>query len=91
MNGLEVTDRLDFSVDSTFGFAVSDRRTIDSGKQPGITMEFGQTYKGDVPLIRFVVINDYGHWNFKPAARLMWDFFSHFSRDQKTFELIYTP
>lgn len=91
MNGLEMVSDLDFSKDPTFGFSLSDRMTIDSGKQPGITMEFGQLYKGEIPIIRIVAVNDYGHWNFKPTAQIMWDFFRHFSRDQKTFELIYTP
>lgn len=91
MNGMDVLVDLDFSVDPTFGFILSDRKTIDSGKQPGITMEFGQIYKNGIPLIRIVAVNNYGHWNFKPTAWLMWDFFRHFSRDQKTFELIYIP
>lgn len=87
MNGLEVTERPDFEVDATFGVKLADRETIRTEK--GITMEAGVLYKGNVPLIKLVAVNDYGHWNFKPAARLMWDYFRHFSREQGTGRLIY--
>ena len=89
INGMPVTGNLDFSVDSTFGFALQDRTTIHTGKSEDITIEFGQLYKDEKPMIRLMVINKYGHWNFKPAARLIWDFFRHFSRDTETKELRY--
>ena len=53
-------------------------------------MEFGQLYKGDIPIIRMIAINHYCHWNFKPTAKLMWDFYKHYSRDPETKALIYT-
>ena len=89
INGMPVTGNLDFSVDSTFGFALQDRTTIHTGKSEDITIELGQLYKDEKPMIRLMVINNYGHWNFKPAARLIWDFFRHFSRDTETKELRY--
>ena len=89
INDMEVVGDLDFSVDPTFGFALQDRQQIHTGKGEDITIEFGQLYKGDKPMIRLMVINNYGHWNFKPAARLMWDFFKQFSRDKETKKLIY--
>ena len=89
INGMPVTGDLDFNVDPTFGFALQDRTTIHTGKSEDITIEFGQLYKDEKPMIRLMVINNYGHWNFKPAARLIWDFFRHFSRDTETKELRY--
>ena len=89
INGMPVTGDLDFNVDPTFGFALQDRTTIHTGKSDDITIEFGQLYKDEKPMIRLMVINNYGHWNFKPAARLIWDFFRHFSRDTETKELRY--
>ena len=89
INGIPVTGDLDFNVDPTFGFALQDRTTIHTGKSEDITIEFGQLYKDEKPMIRLMVINNYGHWNFKPAARLIWDFFRHFSRDTETKELRY--
>lgn len=89
INGMEVTKDLDFRIDKTFGLQLQDRQQIHTGKSEDITMEFGQLYKNGKPMIRLIVINNYGHWNFKPAARLMWDFFRHFSRDTQTKKLNY--
>ena len=89
INGMPVTGDLDFNVDPTFGIALQDRKLIHTGKSEDITIEFGQLYKGEKPMIRLMVINNYGHWNFKPAARLIWDFFRHYSRDTETKELRY--
>jgi len=38
-----------------------------------------------------VAVMDYGHWNFMPTARIMWDFFMHYRRDPETKKLIYIP
>lgn len=90
INGMDVVGDLDFSKDKTYGFTLQDRQQIHTGKSEDITIEYGQLYKGEKPLIRLMAINDYGHWNFKPAARLIWDFWRHFSRDTETKKLIYT-
>lgn len=87
MNGMSVTERPDFSKDATFGIALEKRKTIQTNK--GISMETGELSKNGVPLIKMVAVNDYGHWNFKPAAKMMWDYFMQFSRDPKTKKLIY--
>ena len=89
INDMEVTGDLDFNVDATFGLKLQDRQQIHTGKGEDITMELGQLYKGNKPMIRLIAINNYGHWNFKPAARLIWDFWRHFSRDMETKKLIY--
>lgn len=87
MNGLPVASRPDFAVDATFGIALENRETIQTNK--GISLETGVLRKDGVPLLRLVAINHYGHWNFKPAARMMWDYFMHFSRNPETKKLIY--
>lgn len=89
MNGMEVVDELDFSVDEVFGQALSDRQTILTNKGDGIEMELGRLYKGDKPLIEIVAVMGYGHWNFMPTAEVMWDYFRHFSRDPETKGLVY--
>ena len=91
MNGMEVVRELDFSIDPVFAQHLRDRETIVTNKGDGIVMETGQLYKGDVPLIRLVAVVDYGHWNFMPTARIMWDFFKHYRRDPETKKLIYLP
>ena len=89
MNGMEVVSEMDFSKDPVFGQTVRDRETIKTVKGPGITIETGQLYKGDVPLIRFVAVIDYCHWNFVPTAQIMWDFSKQYRRDPETRKLVY--
>ena len=89
MNGMEVVTDLDFDIDPLFGLELSDRQTIVTNKGEGITMETGYFYKEEKPLIKVVAVVDYGHWNFMPAAQLMWDYFKMFSRDPETKKLIY--
>lgn len=87
MNGMPVIKYPDFSKDSTFGIVLENRETIQTNK--GISMETGVLSKKGLPLIKIVAVNDYGHWNFKPAAKMMWDYFMQFSRDPQTKKLIY--
>jgi len=91
MNGMEVVRELDFSVDPVFAQKLEDRETIVTNKGDGIVIETGQLYKGNVPLIKIVAVMDYGHWNFQPTARIMWDYFKQFRRDPETKKLVYNP
>lgn len=89
MNGMEVVSEIDFSADPVFGQKLQDRETIVTNKGHGIVIETGQLYKGKVPMIKIVAVMDYGHWNFQPTARIMWDFFKQYRRDPETKKLIY--
>lgn len=89
MNGMEVVNEMDFTVDPVFGQKLRDRETIVTNKGEGITIETGQLYKGQVPMIKLVAVMDYGHWNFMPTARIMWDFFKQYRRDPETKKIIY--
>ena len=89
MNGMEVVADPDFSTDPLFGVTLSGRKTIVTNKGEGIRMEIGDFCKDEMPLIRVVAVVDYGHWNFMPAAQVMWDYFKMFSRDPQTKKLIY--
>ena len=89
MNGMEVVSEMDFSIDPVFAQKLQDRETIVTNKGDGIVIETGQLYKGNVPLIKIVAVVNYGHWNFQPTARIMWDYFKQFRRDPETKKLIY--
>ena len=91
MNGMDVVNEMDFTVDPVFAQKLQDRETIVTNKGDGIVVETGQLYKGNVPLIKIVAVMDYGHWNFQPTARIMWDYFKQFRRDPETRKLIYIP
>ena len=91
MNGVPVVSELNFNVDPVFGFALSNRQRIVTAKGNNITVETGEVLKGDIPVVKIIAVMNYGHWNFKPTARMMWDYFSQFSRDPQTKRLIYHP
>lgn len=86
MNGMEVVEDYDFTGDQIFGQPVRDHQTVT---QKGIQVQSGYLYKGNVPLMKLIAVEHYGHWNFKPAAAAMWEHFKHFSRDVKTKKLQY--
>ena len=89
LNCMPVQEKLDFQKDATFGQTLLNRQHVETNKH--ISMEIGeQQNAAGIPLIKFVAVNNYAHWNFKPTARIMWDYYKHFSRDQKTGKLIYT-
>ena len=90
MNGMPVVRELDFSIDPIFGQKLEDRQSLEYKKGSGITVECGQMYKDGKPLIKIVAVMNYGHWNFQPAARIMWDYFKQFSRDPEPRKLVYT-
>lgn len=87
MNNLPVVETLDFDVDPNFGIKLENRRRVDTNK--GISYEIGDQCKAGMPLIRYIVVDGYGHWNFQPGAELMWNYFKMFSRDPQTKKLIY--
>ena len=87
LNGMEIGETCNPSLDPMFGMSVRDRRSVTT--MDDLTMHEGTLYKGDTPLIRMMALEPYGHWNYKGAAREMWDFFKHYSRDPQTKRLIY--
>lgn len=87
LNNLPVAKILDFNIDSSFGMKLENRNHVNTNKN--ISYEIGDLSKDGVPLMRIIVVNGYGHWNFQPGAELMWDYFKKFSRDTETKKLIY--
>ena len=87
LNGMEIGETCNPSLDPMFGMAVRDRRAVST--MDDLTMHEGTLYKGDKPLIKMIALEPYGHWNYKGAAREMWEFFSHFYRDPETKTLTY--
>ena len=87
LNGMEIGETCNPSLDPMFGMAVRDRRTVST--MDDLKMHEGTLYKGDKPLIKMIALEPYGHWNYKGAAAEMWEFLRHFSRDPKTKQLVY--
>lgn len=83
LNGLDVVNGLDFNADKTFGMKLDNRQHIETNKH--ISMEVGeQRNAAGIPLIKYIAVNNYAHWNFKPTAQLMWDYYKQFRRNQTT-------
>ena len=87
LNGMEIGETCNPSLDPMFGMKVSDRRSVST--MDDLTMHEGTLYKGEKPLIKMIALEPYGHWNYKGAAREMWEFFTHFYRDPESKKLIY--
>lgn len=63
-------------------------RSIETSKNHA--MEVGDFLNASgQPVIRTVAVENFGHWNFVPGAREMWEFFKLWARDPKTGESIY--
>ena len=88
INDIKIMENYDFKSYPTFGQLLANQKTEII---KGMTVESGELFKGKMPLMKIVAVQHYGHWNFKPAAQMMWDFLKHYSRDSQTKKLIYHP
>ena len=79
--------QIDFHAEPIIGVKLENRQTIETNKH--ITLETGNLCKNGIPMMQFTAIMHYGHWNFRPMAQRMWDFFKHYSRDLETGKLTY--
>lgn len=88
LNGLIVSGPTDLERYPVFGLPLENERRIETTK--GHAMHIGDLSDPEGrPLIRIVAVEDFGHWNFVPGARQMWDFFKLWSRDPETGASIY--
>ena len=86
--GFEVPETIDHEKYPVFGFPLENRMRIETGKHHAL--EVGERTKNGHPVFRLVAVENFGHWNFVPAARQMWDFFKHYARDPETLESVWT-
>ncbi|HEX4568165.1 MAG TPA: hypothetical protein VH138_16130, partial [Vicinamibacterales bacterium] len=84
VNDVAVPDAPDLEVNEWFGVKFADLRTGELG---GIRAMTGTFSSDRDAVMKFVALDPYGHWNFKPAAADMWAFLSRFRRDLTTGKL----
>ena len=90
LNGLEVSGPTDLEKYPVFGLPLQNRHRIETIKPHA--MEVGDLLNAaGQPVIRLVAVENFGHWNFVPGARQMWEFFRCWRRDPKTLESVYVP
>ena len=87
-NGFIVPEYPDTDKYPIFGIPLQNRRRVETNKQHA--MEVGDVLIDGKPMLRIVAVENQGHGNFVPGARLMWEFFSHWSRDRKTFQPVWS-
>ena len=89
LNGLAVSGPTDLEKYPLFGLELKNRRRLETNKHHA--MEVGDILDAaQLPVIRIVAVENFGHWNFVPGTALMWDFFKHWRRDPATGESVYS-
>lgn len=88
LDGLTVSGPTDLEKYPVFGLKLQNRRRIETNKHHA--MEVGDILdEAGRPLIRVVAVENFGHWNFVPGAREMWEFFKLWRRDPETLQSVY--
>lgn len=78
INGLEVSEDMDMSLDEWYGIGFDETDDIMLG---GKSAQEGVLNGADgAPIMRLVAIKDQAHWNWKPEAAYLWEFFRGFTR-----------
>ena len=85
INGLEVQADYDMSVNEYYGVKGSEQKQIMLGEKEALETNISND-KGLV--MRLTAIKNQAHWNYKPEAEYIWDFFKNFARNTETGELI---
>jgi hypothetical protein len=65
---------------------------VDGSSKYGTQFLFGkQVWNEDKNgvVMELAAIKDLAHWNYKPEAQYIWNFFEKYSRDTKTGKLIF--
>ena len=78
VNGLEVAKDIDMSLDPWYGIKFDKTNDIMLGEK---SAREGVLLDGNgQPIVKLVAIKDQAHWNWKPEAAYLWEFFQNFSR-----------
>ncbi len=80
LNNMEVTNFADLSDENSlyFGMVLENLGYIENDGSLDI---YGGTLSVDgTTMISLNAIEEWGHWNYEADAKLMWEFFSHYSR-----------
>ncbi len=86
LNGVVVSDQPDISISPYYGTQTTKEEWTKIGE---IDAYVGTLENNDRVVIKTVALNPYAHWNYKPVAREMWDFFKQYAKDQSTGETIF--
>lgn len=85
MNGLEV-DEMDMSKNEYYGIELENQRWTKLGNKDMYT---GNLSNENGVVMELAAIKDLAHWNYKPEAEYIWNFFKGYERNTETGELIF--
>lgn len=86
VNKLNVSEKYDMSLNQYYGIKLDNEQWIKLGVKD--TLEGTLSNENGV-IMKFAAIKDQAHWNYKPEAEYIWNFFKEYRRDIKTGQLIY--
>jgi hypothetical protein len=78
INGLEVTEEMDMAANEWFGIKFDETNDIMLGEKKA-QENLLKDADGNA-VMRLIAIYDQAHWNWKPEAAYLWEFFKGFSR-----------
>lgn len=85
INGLEVSETYDLSLNEYYGIALDNQQWIKIGDKDALE---GTLSNEDGVIMQFVAMKNQAHWNYKPQAEYIWNFFENYSKEEPT---NYTP
>lgn len=78
INGLEVSEEYDMAANEYYGVAGDSQTWIRLGEKDALETDFN----GDNGVaIRLTAIKNQAHWNYKPEAEYIWNFFKNYTRN----------
>lgn len=79
INGLDVSEKYDMSKNEFFGVALDNQKWIKIGNKDALE---GTLSNENGVVIQLAGVKDLAHWNYKPEAEYIWNFFKQYSRNQ---------
>lgn len=84
--GLEVTKEPDLTKNPYYGIPLDNQNYVRLGNKQMLT---GTLSNQEGVVMELAAVLDLPHWNYKPEADYIWDFFSRYGRNTKTGEIMF--
>ena len=85
INGLEVTE-MDMSKNEYYGIGLDNQQWTKLGDKDMYT---GTLSNENGVVMELAAVKDLAHWNYKPEAEYIWNFFKNYERNIENGELIF--
>ena len=85
INGLEVTE-MDMSKNEYYGLGLDNQQWTKLGDKDMYT---GTLSNENGVVMELAAVKDLAHWNYKPEAEYIWNFFKNYERNIENGELIF--